>query len=760
MTTVSRERETLPLNGASGSPAQEDSAEERGAKVFLWGLVTVAATVAGALIPLIRTPRFYFYDDTQAGAYGIWIEIGESLRRGEWWLFNDEAWAAGNYAAEGQWGLWNPMVMLIGLLATVVADGVVFATLLKIALMAVLALGTFLLARSYGAAAPWAAVAGTAVSLTGFTTYFDGSSWVTGLMVFALLPWCWWGLRRIIVRRGNPAPALIASYLLITVGYVHGTIMLVVVFLALLIELVARRQAVRIIPLCITGVILGLVALTVYLPGVLTAEVTARASEIGNSGFLGADLTGLASSWAASALPQVSGWWGSYSPVPVLYIAWFLPLLGLISTQRIRGLWPQLAGLVTFGTISLMLTLAPSDLGPLRFPIRLVPYFSLALLVLFAVLISRARVLQLTKGRAAAVGVIYAAGMYLAWSQNPNIGRIHFVLGAVAALGIIAVLVVLYAPHKLVKTWGVRAAAAGMIAVCLVTAVGQKHYFPATPLPDFQYPESPEEFQEPLAEAEGMAFVVGQPDRLGPEIWNETLASNAWYLNDTPTHNLYSPIMFRAYSEDLCMSSHGWTCQNAADSLFTPDEETGELLVDLLSIDTVQIVRAEEDTDGSQLAAREAPEGWSEVERTDDAVTWVRDEPLENNGEASWSSPGTEVTTVSDTSQELVLRVDEVPAGGGEVVLSRLAWPGYEVEGGSLADPLRGYLLTVDIPADAEGQEVRVTFEPPAWPVLVTLIYTAIGLGLLWSLAHLAAGLRRSGKAKGRRSVKPESDGK
>ncbi|MSR99228.1 YfhO family protein [Arthrobacter sp. BL-252-APC-1A] len=757
MTTVSRERETLPLNGASGAPELEASAGERGGKVLLWGLITVAATVIGALIPLIRTPRFYFYDDTQAGAYGIWIEIGQSLRRGDWWLFNDEAWAAGNYAAEGQWGLWNPMVMLIGLLATVVADGVVFATLLKISLMVLLALGTFLLARSYGAAAPWAAVAGTAVPLTGFTTYFDGSSWVTGLMVFALLPWAWWGLRRIVVRRGNPAPALIASYLLITVGYVHGTIMLVVVFLALLIELLVRRQAERIIPLCLTGVVLGLVALTVYLPGVLTAEVTARASEIGNSGFLGTDLTGLASSSVASALPQVSGWWGAYSPVPVLYIAWFLPLIGLVSLDRMRGKWQQLAGLIVFGAISLMLTLAPSDLGPLRFPIRLVPYFSLALLVLFAVLVSRARVRELTRGRVAAVAVLYGAGMYLAWSQNPTIDRIHFVLGGVAAAGLIAVLVVLYAPHKLVKTWGVRAAAAGMIAVSLVTAVGQKHYFPATPLPDFHYPESPEEFQEPLAEAEGMAFIVGQPDRLGPDIWNETLASNAWYLNDTPTHNLYSPIMFRAYSEDLCMSSHGWTCQNAADSLFTPDEETGELLVDLLSIDTVQILRDPEDTDGTQLAARMVPDGWSEVERTDDAVTWVRDEPLESNGEASWSSPGTSVTTISDSSQELVLRVDQVPADGGEVVLSRLAWPGYEVEGGNLADPLRGYLLTVDVPADSEGQEIHVTFEPPAWPVLVTLIYTAIGLGVLWSLAHLVARLRKPAKKTTRRSAHAES---
>ncbi|MCQ1955063.1 YfhO family protein [Arthrobacter sp. zg-Y826] len=751
---MSQRRESGTLLEPSDTQTPDGPSQEGRKETLLWGLVTVAATFIGSLIPLIPNPRFYFYDDTQAGAYGIWVEIGESLRRGEWWLFSDEAWAAGNYAAEGQWGLWNPLIMLIGLMSTVITDAVLFSTILKIALMLVLALGTFLLARSYRATAPWAAVAGVAVTLTGFTTYFDGSSWVTGLMVFALLPWAWWGLRRLITESRNPAPALIFSYLLITVGYVHGTIMLVIVFLALLIEVFVRRTPARAVPLVVSGVILGMVALTVYLPGVLTAGVTARASDIGNSGFLGTDLTGLASAAVGSALPQVSGWWGAFAPVPVLYIAWFLPLVGLVSGRRIRGSWPALAGLVTVGVISLMLTLAPSDLGPLRFPIRLVPYVSLTALVLLAVLLSRFRVRQLTGGRIAAVSVLYAAGMYLAWSQNPNITRIHFVLGAVAAVGLICAVVVLYAPHPLVRTWGVRAAAAGIILVSLVAAVGQKHYFPSTPLPDFHFPESPEAYDEPLAEAEGMTFVVGEPDRLGPAIWADTLASNAWYLSDIPTHNLYSPIMFAKYSEDLCMTSHGWTCQNAADSLFTVDEETGELLVDLLSIDTVQILRDPADTSGEALKARMVPEGWNEVERTGDFVTWVRAEPLENNGEAVWATPGTRVSTVSDTSQELVLHVDEVPDGGAEVVTSRLAWPGYDAEGASIADPLRGYLLTVDVPAGSEGQDIRITFEPPAWPVLVVLIWSAIGLGALWSVLHLMQSLRRRNRA-----VEPNADG-
>lgn len=739
MTTVSHLAEGA-AHTEDSAPAGRPAMQRR--EPTLWAFVTLAATLVGSLIPLLSNPRFYFYDDTQAGAYGIWVEIGESLRRGEWWLFNDEAWAAGNYAAEGQWGLWSPLIMLIGFLSTLTADAVLFSTLLKIALMLVLALGTFLLARNYGAASPWAAVAGVAVTLTGFTTYFDGSSWVTGLMVFALLPWAWWGLRRIVTDGRNPAAALVSSYLLITIGYVHGTIMLVVVFLALLIEVLARRRPARAIRLIVAGVILGMVALTVYLPGVLTAEVTARASEIGNSGFLGTDLTGLASSAAGSALPQVSGWWGAFAPVPMLYIAWFLPLAALISGRQTRGSWASLAGLVSVGIIALMLTLAPSDMGPLRFPVRLVPYVSLTVLILMAVLLSRFRVRQLTRGRIAAVFALYASATYLAWSLNPTIGRIHFVLGVVALAGLIGALVVLYAPHRLVKTWGVRAAAAGMILVCLVLAVGQKHYFPASPLPDFQYPESPEAFDKPLSEAEGVAFVVGSPDRLGPEIWEETLASNAWYLNDISTHNLYSPIMFAKYSEDLCMTSHGGTCPNAADSLFTVDERTGKLLVDLLSIDTVQILREESDPEGDALDSRVVPDGWVEVERTNDFVTWVRAEPLKNTGEAVWAEPGTRVSTVSDSSQELVLHVDEVPADGGEVVLSRLAWPGYDAEGAEVSDPLRGYLLTVEIPADSEGTDIRVTFQPPAWPVLVTLICVAIGLGLLWSVMHMMQALR------------------
>ena len=90
-------------------------------------------------------------------------------------------------------------------------------------------------------------------------------------MIWALLPWVWWALRRTMVRGANPLPALVLGYLLVTVGYVFGTIMLIVVLAGLPGR---RRAAPRPRGACagcsLSGVLLGLVAVTVYLPGVLT----------------------------------------------------------------------------------------------------------------------------------------------------------------------------------------------------------------------------------------------------------------------------------------------------------------------------------------------------------------------------------------------------------------------------------------------------------------------------------------------------------
>lgn len=725
---------------APAIPAPGATARTNGA---VWMVATVLATVTGALVPLIFNPRFYFYDDTAAGAYGIWYEIGTKLRGGQWPLFSDTGWAAGNYAAEGQWGLWNPAVMLVGLLASVASNAVVFTTIFKIVLLAILASGTYLVARRLGSNPQWAAVAGVAVPLAGFTVYMDAASWVTGLMVFSLLPWAWWGLHRSVFSRRNPAPALIASYLLITIGYVHGTLMLALLIVSVLIQCAVARQWKLLLRTFAFGVIAAMIALTVYLPGVLTASVTVRSIGVQNTGFLGIDLTGLASSAIGSSLPQVAGWWGTFSPVPLLYIAWFLPLLALVSLVALKRIMPQLVSLIAFGVVSLALTLAPSDLGPLRFPVRLVPYVALVVVLFVAVVLSRASVKTIGPKRIAGVFTLWLIGLYLAVAQNPTISKAHLLFAVLSAAGLGLVLLVLKRPSwPVIRRAGLTGAAVCVIGVSLATSVLQHHYFTGAPLPDFHMADTVDQYKKPLEGTQGIAFVSGNPIPLRPAIWEESLLSNQWYLSDVQVQNLYSPILFAKYTYDLCMDSHGWTCDHAVDTLFTKDPTTGKPLVDLLSIDTIQVLKPAKPTPATELSSRKVPDGWTEIHRSDLSLVWVRDKPLMNTGGPVWTSSGLDVSTVSNSNQDLVLHVSS--NSGGTVVLSRLAWPGYDVSGASMAEPTRGYLVTLAIPAGAAGTNVSLTFEPPAWRFLVVTIYLAMAGGLAWCIAEYVFTRRRN----------------
>ena len=45
-----------------------------------------------------------------------------------------------------------------------------------------------------------------AAPLCGQAQYADWTSWANGLMATALLPWAWWGIRRVMLLVGQPLP--------------------------------------------------------------------------------------------------------------------------------------------------------------------------------------------------------------------------------------------------------------------------------------------------------------------------------------------------------------------------------------------------------------------------------------------------------------------------------------------------------------------------------------------------------------------------
>jgi uncharacterized metal-binding protein len=726
------------------------SASRTGNQGLLWAVATPLATAVAALIPVIFNHRFYFYDDTQIGAYPIWIEIGRMLRSGQWPYFSAEGWQAGNYAAEGQWGIFSPMTLGIGLLSTFFDNALIFSTLVKIGLLATASIGIFLVSRSFGSLPPWAFVAGVASTLAGFTVYLDSPSWVTGLMVWAFLPFVWWSIRRMCYQHKSPLPVLISGYLLVTVGYVHGTIMMVLLFVACIVELLIRRNWKSILRTAGAGVILGLVAFAVYLPGVLTLQSTARQTVIANTNFLTVDLTGLAGSTLPSNLPQVaSWWWGPFAPAPLTYVAWFLPLFALVYFKRLRRFIPTISSLPIYLVLSLALTLAPSDLGPLRTPVRLMPYVCLAALVLLCVSLSLARVEQVSRIRWASTAALFVSSVYLGWTGRPEVWTVSARMALIMAAGFAVAALVLKKVRTKTNSDGVLACV--LVATSLALAFPQHYYFPNPPVQDFKLPSDTSKYATQLSGSKGQAVVVGTPSALDSSIWTESLVGNMWYLNPGSVHNLYSPIQNAAYSQDLCIGSRGETCKELATKLFEIDPTTGKPLADLLRVDTVQIVRDAADVSGAELAKSHPPAGWSVASRSPDTVMWTRDTPLGSVGAPVYTSEGIEIDRVSNSNTTVSFEVKEAPATGGTVTMGRIAWPGYSANGASITDPLRGYLLTVKVSPDMVGKTITVTFQPPGWAFELGSLIGALLLGAVWSVIHTARVQRRrrqSGRTK------------
>lgn len=709
-----------------------------------WFGATAFTVLVGALIPLLWNRRYYFADDTQAGAFGIWYALGSHLRDGVWPLFSVSSWMSGNYAAEGQWGLWNPLILGIAYLAAGAGNAAVFSTVVKIVFLVLAGVGTHVLVRSYGVRHAYAFTAGVTAPFAGFTFYMDAPSWVTGLIVWALVPWAWWAMRRA-VAGANPLPVLLVCYLVVTVGYVHGTVALAATVLAVGVDVVLARSRRGMIVLVGVAAFCGLIALTVYLPGVLSADVTLRASRgVSNDGFLVGDLSGFAASGVPTAQPDMLGWWGRVSSGPLLYVSWLLPTFAFVDWRRAAVIRRELVDVLVFLCFSLAFVLGPSAFGPLRFPVRFTPYLALATVVVLAVLLDRARAHELGRARLIGALALVASGTYLAFAQVPSRWLLLGITAVILCAVIVALWLQLGGSRRLPERARRGPAIAVLVAVVTLGLVGWQHRaFYASPLPDFGLPAAVSEYRGQLSAAVNDAIIIGDSaervDRV--QLWDETLLANGWYLNPQSVQNTYTPLSYATYASRLCMDWRGNTCGTALEALLEKDGETGLLLVDELSIDTIQVIK--EAVPAADWAV--PPDGWSVAADLEHTVTWTRDVPLGPAGGVVWTSAGVEVTELSRTATELRVRVDEVGSQGGTLLMSRLAWPGYSVENGRVGEPMEDFLLTVDVDADSAGREVVLRFVPPGWTVEVGALVMALVGGAAWAVVA-AVGRSRRGR--------------
>ena len=427
---------------------------------WIWPLLVVVVTAVYTAIPFLITGWFYQRGDTAAQFAPTWWHFGEMVREGQWPLWLDpQSWAGGNYVAEALFGTYNPLNVLVWLAVSLGPDLAVSTYLVKATVMVLLALGTYLLAREYDAVPAPAAAVAIALPFSGFTLFWDAGSWPSGLMAFAYAPWVWLTFRRALRGVGSPFWAFLAGLLAVLNGNPYGTLAVITIGGALVVEGLVQRAWGGVVRLALVGIAVAAFLPLVYLPLLETSDLAVRATGalFENSGKLRPTAGDLLAASSPLHTPPIKAITGPML-VPATFLAWFvLPLLPWLRWGTLRRRGREFVGLGLVTVAYLALTLGPSKLWLFRWPLRVIEYFYLGVLVVFAVLLSQGLASTSLRPRLVGTGMILAALGWLTWSQDPSaLRRAAIGTAVVAALTVVAL-----AAHLVVR----RTALVSLVAI-------------------------------------------------------------------------------------------------------------------------------------------------------------------------------------------------------------------------------------------------------------------------------------------------------
>ncbi|WP_377854721.1 hypothetical protein [Allokutzneria oryzae] len=720
---------------ADAAPAQENrrQATER---LSGWRTPLVVSVVVGllALFPLIKNRIFYFWDDSAAAFLPYWHEIGNQLLSGTWPVLRPDMWMGGNLAGEAQISLWNPVSLLNYVLVALLPDLAVAATMVKIEFMIVLALGVYFLAREYGAKEFAAAVVAISLPVSGYTLYVDASAWVAGLIGFAYLTHFWWSLRRFSRGRLNPIVPFVFGALAMTTGNPYGALGVIVVLLVIGVERLLIKDIRKFWELVLVGGAVGMTGLVAFLPLLTGAAVTWRQpSGIYNSGFMVPGLGDLLAMSSPTYLPRVQMFEPDFTTFPMAYLAWFiLPLAPWLSFRAMRARLRERFGIFLFGTIYLLMTIAPSDLWLFRWPARLIQYVYLPVCVLVAIALSVGLRTSNWRRRALGSAALIFVGTYQSWAQSPQNIEWHAPAFVLAAGGTAAAVWVVFKHRaKLLPPVLVTGTALVLLMQVLVMPMNGN----VTP---WYFPHNVAELKDRFADRyTGNTLQVAE---IWPAIerhgyspngaWRDLLFGNMYHVAGVKAQNSYTGIGYNSFANALCMEYHGGVCPESYNELWKEAGGTGRTLADLMRLETVVVLNGFV----PGFDASRPPAGWSVRQTTDIVTVLHRDAKIDwPQGRLANAAPGVRVG--DDLSTGFTGETMKY-SGSGRVTFAMLAWPGWSatVDGKPL-EVRQGPagLLQLDLPQSANGT-VQLRYFPPGWSLGIPLLGFGVLVGVGFSV--------------------------
>ena len=690
---------------------------------FATMLVSVLAVLG---TPMLRTPRFYWWDDSLASFTGMWDRLASAVLEGRLPWLELDLWRGGNLVSEAGLAMFNPLVVLLAVVVHPLDDLALRMTVFKVVLALLMASGVYLLARDYGSRRWPAAAAGVAVCATGYTMYFDFQTWVNGLLIGALIPWYWLALRRL---SRSPFMVLAAAglgYLLVTTGNPYGIIALGAVVIAVGVEHAVQGHRTWFLGLLAQSVIAASAAALVYLPLLITSAVGYRqGSYTFNDEFLSPNLSNLLGASTPLYMPYVRIFSGPIVREPIMYIAWYLlPMLPWVRWTVLRERWRGLCGLVVFGTGFLVFLLGPGQIWMFRWPARLLPMIALPLLIGAALAFS-AGLHRVSRGRVAASLVIVLLGWWMALSDDPQAYLRFSVATAIIAVFVV-VLVRLAAP-------GLQQFLAIVLGTLAVLGMNSVFYPYNRDIANYAVPSSASALRDGLgADAKGLTVVIapGPDAESGVQPSSHLLIGSLYGVAGVNSPSSYSGIGYTAADRALCVNYNGSTCPELWDSLWAVPDGEKDTLADVLGVQTVVVQKG-------YVPSPQTPSGWTLATEDDRVLLYTRTAELPHpTGTVTVVSPGVQVSEDRrDGPTGEVMKVSTGSGDGSTVTFSRLAWPGYAVTLDGSPLPLVSApagLLRAELPAATSGT-LRVEFVPPG----VRVGLAGVGLGLLLTVLEL-----------------------
>ena len=708
-----------------------------------WGAVTAVTVVLGYALILLRNSAFFLQDDSESGAVPNWLYIGDRLHQGVLPILTPDAWMSGNWTVEGQGSLWNPIQLAIYYVAPMVDRLDLFAAGVKGCFAVVLALGVYRVAMAYGARPVWAAVVGAAMPFSGWVLYYDSATWVTSLFGLAWTTQAWASGVRYARGQSGPIPVFLFTYLALSIGYVHSAIGMALVSLCVLVgEGLRSRSWVPAAKVAAAAVAAALCGLVTFLPGYLTSSVTWRVIGTAvNTNLFTAPWSESLNAAIPVALPAIQGFSGSQvQKVPVSYIAWFiLPVLAFVDWGRVRGRVRTLAGPLMLLGVMLVVTDGPSQLGPIRWPARMLPLMAVAVLVVIGVLVSRVVSLSAWRKKTMIAVALVLISVLRSASAFPH-GIWQFALWGLVLL-VVAALVV-----ALGRWFGVASAAGAVLVSILAVLWVQVGQFPSNlGVSQWHMPVSRSAAKAHFPNYQGVTLQLGERAPVktleqAEATWRSLVIGNYARTLGLDYVNSYTAVGHQRFSSLLCMQWEGGTCKDAERHLFADDPTTGRTYADLMGLDRVILTKHTFPT----APALGAPVGWHFVNHPD-PLAWIleRNTPRPAQPGRVVASRGVVVTHAapsSDTAESMTVS----SASGGSVVFSRLLWPGYTATLNGRPLPVgsvRGVFVTVRLPAGTHPSRLVLSFRPPG--MTLGLVLAAMGVALLITLIIFEVIFRR-----------------